>query len=96
MNPWLWEVGQARRRDLWAEARRHLGDGPLERACPRDQGWSPAGARLGKPRPTFPRKGAARGTPRWARASAWAGHRMIAFGCRLVRPALVAGARAEM
>ena len=38
-------------------------------------------------------------TYRWpplrARASAWVGYKMIAFGCRLARPALVAAARAR-
>lgn len=34
------------------------------------------------------------GAPLRARASAWVGYKMIAFGCRLARPALVAAARA--
>ena len=33
--------------------------------------------------------------PLRARASAWVGYKMIAFGCRLARPALVAAARAR-
>ena len=39
---------------------------------------------------------AARRSGPWARVCAWAGYKMIAFGCRLARPALVAGARATI
>ena len=45
-----------------------------------------------------PEPGAARTfcwPPLRARASVWAGYKMIAFGCRLARPALVAAARAR-
>ena len=96
MNPWLWDLGQAHRHELSFDAQCRRGGLQVELAGLREP--APAGKRrwLGSYRPTFPSRRTTGPVPRWARASAWTGHRMIACGCRLVRPALVADAKSEM
>lgn len=96
MNPWLWDVGQAHRHEISAEARSRRGRSQVELAGRRETKPAAKRRRLGRYRPTFLRNRTGCPVPTWARASAWAGHRMIACGCRLVRPALVADAKSEL
>ncbi len=96
MNPWLWDIGQAHRHELSVEAHCRRGGLPVELAGLRGPAQAAKRWRLGRYRPNFPRGRTTGPVPVWARASAWAGHRMIACGCRLVLPALVADARSEM
>lgn len=96
MNPWLWDIGQAHRDEVSAEAqcrRRGLPVEPPGREMlpPVAKRW-----RVGRYRSNFHRRNSTGLAPIWARTSAWTGQRMIAWGCRLVRPALVADAESQL
>ena len=111
MNAWLvWEMGRDRMGELAKDASRcnrrprlggSAGDGTgLLLTAGADPSSRPRLAEPYEPyepyRPYRVRWARAERSSPWARASAWAGYRMIALGCRLVRANLVDGARANM
>lgn len=104
MNPWLlvWEMADLRIEELRAEAKQvhgPLGTGTGARAgAGAGAAWASTteGAR-GRREWLCPKHPRTQDRPAlWARASAWAGNRMIVLGCRLERPALVAMARSKI
>jgi hypothetical protein len=81
---WLWDVSRCHTADLAVEAsQRRIAHGEGKEGNGRNRPPASGGV------PSGP-------AAFWARASTWAGLRMIALGCRLARPGLVHGARANM